>query len=94
MKRTAILTAVLLLGSAFAFAGAANAEDVQECQSSDDTPAGPVRACVEDTSEGDEDEACSEEGSGSYNGRTGGSVRAGGIQAPYAQADAGGAKDC
>lgn len=75
MKRAAIFTAVLLLGSAFAFAGAASAEDVDECsddQIPEDAPEDadvPGEVCVYDETFGDKDEDCPDQGT--YFGETG-----------------------
>lgn len=73
MKRTAIMTALLLVGSVFVFAGTATANDVNECQSKTifEPEYGHVHdVCVTDSQSGDESD-CPD---GYYEAETGVSV--------------------
>lgn len=88
MDRTVLFTATILIASTFVLAAPASAENVEECIGDDG-----AELCLYDTSEGDQSEACAEDGSGDYNGFTGASAEAG-SGAPSAEAEAGGEDDC
>lgn len=88
MRRIQTLTALLLITTAFVLAAPASADDVEECTAIED-----ANVCVYDTTKGDADQACDEEGSGSYEGSTGADASTG-EEAPYAQASAEGQETC
>lgn len=88
MNRIAMFTAAVLVASTFVLGAPAAADDVEECLEE-----GEVELCLYDSTEGDQEEACSEEGSGDYNGFTGVTADVG-SGAPSADAEAGGEDDC
>lgn len=88
MRRIETLTALLLITSAFLLASPASADNVEEC-----TTVGEADVCVYDTTKGDRETACDEEGSGSYSGSTGADASTG-EETPYADASAEGEESC
>lgn len=88
MDRIALFTATILLASTFVLMAPASADDVNEC-----LEGGDAEVCLYDSTEGDADEACDEEGSGTYEAKSGVEGQTA-EETPYASFAAGGEEEC